>query len=278
MSASTNAGSGLGTTAGSGISTVRIGAVVRKELTEFRRNRFILSTMAVFPVLFLITPTVTILAGQAAADSRQLDDQVGLSLMFLMLIPVFLPSAIAASSVIGEREQGTLEPVLTTPIRREEFLIGKAVANLIPAVGLSYVVFGVFLAIVGIGANPVIATAVWHAPQLLAEVFYIPLLSGWAIWVGIAISTKAGDTRVAQQLSTLASLPPLVLIALMSFQVIKPTLAVALLFAALLLAIDGAAYLVVAKLFDRERLVTGAKPTGTKPTGAIPTRDKTQPV
>ncbi|WP_280724781.1 ABC transporter permease subunit [Kitasatospora sp. MAA4] len=42
---------------------------------------------------------------------------------------------IAANSVVGEREQGTLEPVLTTPIRREELLIGKAVANLIPAVG-----------------------------------------------------------------------------------------------------------------------------------------------
>jgi ABC-2 type transport system permease protein len=240
-------------------STTRIGAVARKELTEFRRNRFILTTMAIFPILFLASPTTTILASKAAADSQKLDNQVGLSLMFLMLIPVFVPATISANSVIGERDQGTLEPVLTTPIRREEFLIGKAVANFIPAVGLAYLVFGLFLAIVGVGADPVIATAVWHAPQLLAEVFYIPLLAGWAIWVGLAISTKAGDTRVAQQLSTLASLPPLVLIALMSFRVIKPTLTIALAFAGLLLVIDCAAYLVVAKLFDRERLVTGTR-------------------
>ena len=246
-------------------STARIGAVVRKELTEFRRNRFILSTMAVLPILFLISPTVTILVSQAAADSRQLDNQVGLSLMFLMLIPIFVPATIAANSVVGEREQGTLEPVLTTPIRREEFLIGKAVANLVPAVALAYLVFGLFLAIVGIGANPVIATAVWHAPQLIAEVFYIPLLAGWAIWVGLAISTKAGDTRVAQQLSTVASLPPIAVIALMSFRVIEPTLAVALSFAGLLLVIDCAAYLAVARLFDRERLVTGTRPSTTAP-------------
>ncbi|MFC1412885.1 ABC transporter permease subunit [Streptacidiphilus sp. N1-12] len=237
----------------------RVGAVVRKELTEFRRNRFILSTMALFPVVFLISPTITILASRAAADSPQLDRQVGVSLMFLMLIPVFVPTTIAASSVVGEREQGTLEPVLTTPIRREELLIGKALAILAPAVGLSYLVFGVFLGIVGLGADPVIATAVWHAPQLVAEVFYIPLLAAWAIWVGLAVSTKAGDTRVAQQLSTLASLPPIALIALMSFQVVRPTLAVALLFAGLLLVVDCAAYLVVARLFDRERLVTGAR-------------------
>ncbi|MDH6117934.1 ABC transporter permease subunit [Kitasatospora sp. GAS204B] len=245
----------------SSTSTTHIAAVVRKELTEFRRNRFILATMAVLPVLFLISPTASVLASKAAADSQKLDHQVGLSLMFLMLIPLLLPATVAANSVVGEREQGTLEPVLTTPIRREELLIGKAVANLIPAVVLSYLVLGVFLAVVGIGANPVIATAISHSPQLLAEVFYIPLLAGWAVWVGIAVSTKANDTRVAQQLSTLASLPPVAVIALMSFNVIKPTLATALAFGGLLLVIDFAAYLVVAKLFDRERLITGTKPS-----------------
>ena len=243
-------------------STVRIGAVVRKELAEFRRNRLVLSTMAVFPVFFLISPTITVLAGNAAEDTQALDHQVGLSLLFLMLIPVLVPATVAANSVVGERDQGTLEPVLTTPVSREELLIGKAVANLIPAVGLSYLVLGVFLAIVGIGANPVIASAVLHAPQLVAELFYIPLLAGWAIWVGLANSTRATDTRVAQQLSMLASLPPIAVIALMSFQVIRPTLTVALLFAGALLAVDCAAYLAVAQLFDRERLVSGSKRTG----------------
>jgi ABC-type Na+ efflux pump permease subunit len=244
------------------LSMPRIRAVVRKELTEFRRSRFIVVTMAVLPVLFLISPTAGILASKATAGSTKLDITVGYSLMFLLLIPILIPATIAAYSVVGERDQGTLEPVLTTPIRREELLIGKAVANFIPAVVLAYLVYGVFLAIVAIGANPVIATAVWHAPQLVAEVFYIPLLAGWAIWMGLAVSTKAGDTRVAQQLSTLASLPPIALIALMSFGVVKPTLTIALSLAGVLLVIDCAAYLLVSKLFDRERLVTGSKPDG----------------
>ena len=242
------------------LSTSRIGAVVRKELAEFRRSRFIVVTMAVLPILFLVQPTALILASKATAGSTKLDTTVGASLMVLLLIPLFLPAAVAAYSVVGERDQGTLEPVLTTPIRREEFLIGKAVAVFIPAVVLAYLVFGVFLAIVAIGAKPVIATAVWHAPQLVAEVFYIPLLAGWAIWMGLAVSTKAGDTRVAQQLSTLASLPPIVLIALMSFGAIRPTLTIALALAGVLLVIDGVAYLFVSRLFDRERLITGSKP------------------
>ena len=39
------------------ISATRIGAIVRKELAEFRRNRFILVTATILPIVFLISPT-----------------------------------------------------------------------------------------------------------------------------------------------------------------------------------------------------------------------------
>ncbi len=243
------------------ISAARIGAVTRKELTEFRRSRFIVSTMGVVPVIFLIVPTATILSIKASAPSAGLDKGIGFALLYLLLIPVVIPSTIAAYSVVGEREQGTLEPVLTTPVGREEFLIGKAAAILIPAVGIAYVVLGIFLAVVRFGAHPVVAAAVWHSPELLAEVFFIPLLAGWAIWICLAISARASDVRVAQQLGVLASLPPLALTLLLSLQVINSTLILAASLAGALLVIDCAAYLVVSKLFDRERLVTGTKPS-----------------
>ena len=39
------------------MSATRIGAVIRKELAEFQRNRFILTTAAVLPIVFLVSPT-----------------------------------------------------------------------------------------------------------------------------------------------------------------------------------------------------------------------------
>jgi hypothetical protein len=107
--------------------------------------------------------------------------------------------------------------------------------------------------------DPVVAAAVWHSPCLLAQVFFIPLLAGWAIWICLAISSKASDIRVAQQLGALASLPPIALTLLLSFQVINSTLILAASLVGALLVIDCAAYLLVSKLFDRERLVTGTK-------------------
>jgi ABC-type Na+ efflux pump permease subunit len=243
------------------MSATRIGAVIRKELAEFRRNRFILTTTAILPIIFLVSPTAQILAVKASALSTVLEKRVETGLFLPLLIPVFVPSLLSAYAVVGEREQGTLEPVLTTPISRVEFLLGKATAIFLPVVAISYLMFGVFVAITQFAAAPAVATAVLHAPQLPAALVFIPLLAAWAIWVGLAISARATDTRVAQQLSILASLPPVAVAALFSFQVISPTFAVAAAFAGGLLVIDGLACFAVARVFDRERLITGTKPT-----------------
>ena len=178
------------------MSATRIGAVVRKELAEFRRNRLIVTTAAILPVVFLVSPTVSILTLKASALSTVLEKRVDTALFLPLLIPVFVPALMSAYSVVGEREQETLEPVLTTPVSRVEFLLGKAVAIFLPAIGVSYLMFGVFLAIVQFGASSPVSTAVWHAPQLPAELVFIPLLAAWAIWASLAISARATDTRV----------------------------------------------------------------------------------
>jgi ABC-type Na+ efflux pump permease subunit len=239
-------------------SWTRVGAILRKDLREYRRNRFVVVfTMTVLPLIFIAVPTIELLA--INVSTAKLNDRVGLSLLYMLIIPAIVPSVLAAYSVAGEREQGTLEPVLTTPIHREEFLIGKALAALIPALAVAYTVFGVFLAVTAIFAHPAIAAVVFDRSHLLVQLLFTPLIAGWSIWMGIAVSTRVSDVRAAQQLSVLASLPPLVVAALMSLNVITPTLGVALGLAAVLLVVDGLAWRAVATLFHRERLIAGGR-------------------
>jgi ABC-2 type transport system permease protein len=139
-------------------------------------------------------------------------------------------------------------------------LIGKAAAIAMPALAIAYAVYGLFLLAVELFAHPFVASAVFHSNQVLAQPVFIPLLTAWSIWVGIAISTRAGDVRVAQQLTILGSLPPLALTSLMGFGVITPTLTLAVILAAALLAVDLAGWRLVATLFNRERLITGSTP------------------
>jgi len=201
-----------------GLDATRVRAVVDKELRDFRRTRSIVVTMAVLPVVFLIQPTLAVLLGPPPTSNGK---YFGLPILILLLIPVIMPSTLAAYSVVGEREQGTLEPLLT---------------------------------------KPAIASGVFHqGPVLLALFLFTPLLAGWAIVVGMAVSVRAKEVRVAQQLGTLASFPPLGVVVLFGIGVIHPTLTVAVLFAIGLLVIDVRAVRVVSQMFDRERLLTGAR-------------------
>ncbi len=238
-------------------SWTRVGAIFRKELRDYRRNRFVVGTMAAMPVLFIILPAIQLIA--ANTTNKALSLRIGLSLLYMLLIPVTMPSVVCAYSVVGEREQGTLEPVLATPIRREEFLIAKALAAFVPTVTIAYAVFGVFLAIAALFAHPLIVSAIFTGPHVLVQLLFTPLLAGWAIWVGIAVSTRSTDVRVAQQLSVLGSFPPLIIVALMSLNVISESTAIATGLAAALLVFNLLAWHFVAGMFDRERLVTGSR-------------------
>ena len=135
------------------VSSRRVLAIFRKELREYRHNGFIIWTMAIFPLIFLIQPLVVVFA-LPPSTSAQLSH--GHLLLYMLGIPAIVPAAVAAYAVVGERQQGTLEPVLTTPIRREEFLLGKALAALVPSVAIAYAVFALFLACVGLLAQPAV--------------------------------------------------------------------------------------------------------------------------
>jgi ABC-type Na+ efflux pump permease subunit len=234
----------------------RVRAIVRKELREYRRNRSIVLAMAVFPLIFLIQPLVSI-ALLNSSDAGQLRHEH--VLLYMLGIPAVVPAAVAAASVVGEREQGTLEPVLTTPIRREEFVVGKALAPLLPAMAVAYLVYAFFLACVELFARPGVAPALIRGPEALAQLVFTPLIAAWSIWIAIAISARSSDIRIAQQLSMLASLPTVALTTLIAFDVIHATLGLALGLGAALLLANRFGWRVVSATFDRERLITSTK-------------------
>jgi ABC-type transport system involved in multi-copper enzyme maturation permease subunit len=238
------------------ISRRRVRAIFLKELRQYRRARTIVVGMAILPLVFLIQPLVTVFSLSASSASQLSQHH---ELLYLLGIPALVPATLAAYSVVSERQQGTLEPVLTTPVRREEFLLGKALACLLPSVAIAYAVFLLFLACVELFAQPGVAPALVRGSDLLAQLVYTPLLAGWSIWVGIAISTRASEIRVAQQLGLLANLPSVAVTTLISLNVIQPSRALAIGGVLLLLILNALGWRVTSAMFDRERLITGTR-------------------
>jgi len=108
-------------------------------------------------------------------------------------------------------------------------------------------------------AQPGVAAALIQGPDLAAQVLFTPLLAIWSIWVGIGVSVRVSDLRVAQQVGLLASLPPVFVIMLIALNVIPSSPVLAFAAAVLLLVLDLAGWRFTARLFDRERLITGTR-------------------
>lgn len=232
----------------------RVRAIVTKELREYARNRTVIVAMGVYPLIFTVQPLIAVFVVKASSAATF----VGIhELLFMLGIPILVPAAVAASSIAGERQQETLEPMLATPISRDEFLLGKAIAVLLPAVVIAYIVFALFIALIEVFAAPAVAEAIVDPGDVVAQVIFTPLLAAWSIWVGIAVSTRSSDVRVAQQLSVVSSIPLILFAVLLAFGRIQPTFELAVILGALLLVADVLGWRVVAPLFDRERLISG---------------------
>jgi ABC-2 type transport system permease protein len=238
------------------VSRQHVRAIRRKEFREYRRNGNLVFATAILPLIFLIQPVIQVFTLPTSASTTLRHEH---SLVYMLAIPVLVPAVLASYAVVGERLQGTLEPVLTTPVRPEELLLGKAMAAFVPSVVVAYAVFALFVAIVEFFARSAVASALIQGPDLLAQLLFTPLLASWSIWVGIAISAKSSDPRTAAQISVLMSLPTVAVTTLIALNVIPATLGIAVGFGAALLVLVLVGWRVVSVIFDPERLITNTK-------------------
>ena len=127
-----------------------------------------------------------------------------LSLLLPLLLLIFSatsPSAIAADLCAGEKERGTLEPLLSTPIGRLDLLAGKFLA--ITAMGIIGVIAFMTGLFISYMTNPDFFGAenlsfTMHVPELLLMAFYTVLLTMIFGAIELAISIYAKSSKEAQ--------------------------------------------------------------------------------
>ena len=178
------------------------------------------------------------------------------SILFLLL-PIFIPSVLASYAIVGEKRERTLEPVLATPIRTWELLLGKILAALIPALGITILsatlfVAGVLAFAVTDRVREIVVTPGW----VLAVLVDTPLLALIGVALIVVLSSRVNDPRTAQQISAVLVVPVLGLLFGQLAGVILLGPAVALGIAAVLAVIAAGALWFAARLSQRGVILT----------------------
>lgn len=233
-------------------------ALVRKELREYRHHRMIVLTATILPVAFLFLPVMNLVLYDAERAIGGVDFAVGQAMFCFFLTPVIIPATMAAYSVIGERDQGTLEPMLTLPLDDREFLAGKVLAIVLPAVGATWLIFSIYYLLVLVAVEDPVRAAALNPTWVFAMVLMAPLMAMFSTLTGMAFSARSRDVRVAEHLSGLVLLPSMFPILLVVTNAIPAIVVTWVVLAAVVGMVDAGLWRVALRAFERERAISTA--------------------
>lgn len=251
--------------------------LMRKEWKELRQQPGLLISLLALPLLFTAMATVLTLVLGAIPDQDTLDlplaqlnpayatmsvSEVGqsvigaqMSLLFTIL-PIMLPSVIASYSIVGEKAGRTLEPLLATPVRTWELLVGKGLLALLPALTLTWLGAGIFAVCLLAGTSPAVSAAVLSPAWFLLIGVCGPLIAIIAVAAMVAISARVNDPRTAQQYSAIGIVPFMVLFLGQLSGLLILGAALVLVVALVLAIIAALAVWGAVQVFERERILT----------------------
>ncbi len=174
---------------------------------------------------------------------------------FLLLIPTMISISFATFTILEEKQSRSLEPLLATPVKTWELLLGKALSGAIPALIVCWIcgaIFFVGVAIMGWGnLISLVLTPSWYLVFFLLT----PAIAVLSFLLGVIGSSQAKDARSAQNLVLLVIFPVFALIAIQVTGLVWFTPLLTLILALVLILADYLVLRVAVGLFQRESIV-----------------------
>jgi len=227
-----------------------VAALVRKDLFTVLRNRGVRLPLILTPILVLgVLPIGLVVLGQflietapealaeasagplgqvADADARQqvvrdLPSEATWGVFVLelflsplyLLVPLIVATVIGADSFAGERERGTLEALLHTPLSDRELLAAKFLSAWIPAVAVAWLSFLGYAVLANWLLWPAVG-ALWFptAGWVLLALWVAPGLSALGMALMVITSARVRTLQAAHQLGSLVVIPIILLLVL----------------------------------------------------------------
>ena len=235
-------------------------SVAAKDFKIYRKKINVIRASIAFPlivaVLFPLILNYSIhheTASVAAVLAPSLMDSFSI---FFLIASVTIPTAIASYSLVGEKLQKSLEPLLATPMTDGDILLGKSISGFLVPVASVYVGSIIFMALMDHFTQGVLGYLYYPNWHMAAILLAVPLASLMSVEINIIISARMTDARSAQQTGTLLILPFILLYLASELGIFPFTDANLLILSGVLALIDIAFFFVSKATFQREEILT----------------------
>lgn len=261
----------------------RVFAVLRREMQEIVKSRGLLMAIFLPALLLTLLPLVGVgFIGRALNDATSSDAQDFARLLSMMpelqswsvgevatyvileqfltmflMMPLIISLSLASQSIVGEKQTKSLEPLLATPIRTGELLLGKGLTAMLPALLATWLAFLLFIVV---GRFLIDSDRVFYAllqPKwLVAMLVLAPLLSLLSVSIAIALSSRVNDARTVQQIGGLVVLPIVLLGVAQTVGLLLLSATTFVIGSIVLAVIDFLVLRLGVRLFQREKILT----------------------
>ncbi|HEV2389441.1 MAG TPA: ABC transporter permease subunit [Nitrososphaerales archaeon] len=185
--------------------------VAAKDLRSFVRKRTVLYTVVVLPLMLSVLFPLVIEVSKRKANgipAAGLPHLLDSFAFFFVIIPAIVPTPIASYSIVGEKIEKSLEPLLATPTTDGEILLGKFLAAFIPAMVATYVGATIYMTLMDSVTNGTLHYLYYPNPGFaLILLVLAPISATISIEVSVIASARVNDVRSASQLGGVMYIP-----------------------------------------------------------------------
>jgi ABC-2 type transport system permease protein len=234
--------------------------IAAKDFSIFRNKKNIIYSIVILPLLVSIgLPLAISSAGTKSGGipSAALPILLNAFSFFFVILAAALTTVIASYSLVGEKVEKSLEPLLATPTTDEEILLGKSFAAFLPPIASIYVGLMIFMVLIDKLTYNTLGYLYfpnWNMVTILLLV--APLSSILSVELCIILSSRVNDVRAAQQLGQLVIIPFFGIYILSEIGFISLNTNNLLMISAVLLAIDVILFYISTITFRREEILT----------------------
>ena len=186
--------------------------MMRKDLQEVRKNGYVFFSLLLLPIMLVVISVIDSFAVDLSTGGSS-SPLLSTFSTIMVFIPAIVTSLIGSTSVILEKNNHSLEPLLATPITDSELFAGKALAPLSIGVLLSWIAFTLYIAIMDALTYGRLGYLLFPTDLTLVQMFFLAPVTGMlGTFLTLLVSSKMKDVRAAQQVSALVVLPLLLLV------------------------------------------------------------------
>jgi ABC-type Na+ efflux pump permease subunit len=234
--------------------------IAAKDLKIFVRKKNVLRSVVIFPLVVAIGLPLLIhfvRGNRGGIPAGALPTLLNAFSFFFTIGAAYMPTTISAYSLVGEKVERSLEPLLATPITDGELLLGKSIAGFFPPIGALYIAAAVFMALMDLFTRSTLGYLFFPNWTLgIILLLLAPLSAILSVEMNVIISARVSDARSAQMFGALIIFPFAAIYVASELGILSLTHGVLFSIAAVVLVIDVILFFVSTKTFQRESILT----------------------